>query len=93
MTEKELKSFAINYMGKKEMESRDYIIYKFNELRVKNNLSEKEVDEFLKINRSYFENRGYKVYFTNAKFVYNNASMTVQPNELMIAIKDTNIYD
>jgi beta-N-acetylglucosaminidase len=88
MTEKELKSFTINYINQKELENENFIRYTFYELRVKNNLSEDEVDTFLRINRDYFENKGYKVYFTNARFTYNNANMIVQPNELMIAIKE-----
>lgn len=88
MTDKELKSFTINYISFKEKENLNYIRYTFYELRVKNNLSEDEVNEFLKINKDYFENKRYNVYFTGAKFIYNNANMTVQPNELMIAIKE-----
>ncbi len=87
MTEKEFKNFTINYINKKVEENEKYIRYTFYELRIKNNLSEKEIDEFLRINRDYFENNGYNVYFTNAKFVYENANRMVQPNELMIAIK------
>lgn len=89
MTEKELKYFTINYINKKIEESKDknFIRYTFYELRVKNNLSESEVEEFLKINKNYFENNGYNVYFTGARFEYKNANMLVQPNELMIAIK------
>ena len=83
-------NFVISYINKKIEESKDknFIRYTFYELRVKNNLSEKEVDTFLKINKDYFENNGYKVYFTGAKFIYNNTNMTVQSNELMIAIKE-----
>lgn len=83
-------AFVINYINNKLKESEDenFIRYTFYELRVKNNLSEEDVDKFLKINRDYFENKGYKVYFTNARFTYNNANRMVQPNELMIAIKD-----
>ena len=89
MTEKELKYFTINYINKKLEESEDkgIIRYTFYELRVKNNLSEDEVKEFLRINKNYFENNGYEDYFTDDKFVYQNANRTVQPNELMIAIK------
>lgn len=88
MTDKELKSFTINYISSKEKENPNYIRYTFYELRIKNNLSEAEVDEFLKINKDYFENKGYCVYFTGAKFTYENANRTVQSNEMMIAIKE-----
>ncbi len=80
--------FVINYINKKLIENENFIRYTFYELRVKNNLSEEEVDEFLRINRDYFENEGYNVYFTNARFNYENANRMVQPNELMIAIKE-----
>lgn len=83
-------AFVINYINNKLKENEDetFIRYTFYELRVKNNLSEDEVDKFLIINKDYFENKGYRVFFTGAKFVYKNANRTVQPNELMIAIKE-----
>ena len=77
-----------NTLSNKIKKDSNYIRYTFYELRVKNNLSEEDVDEFLRINRDYFENKGYKVYFTNARFTYQNANRLVQPNELMIAIKE-----
>ena len=80
--------FITDYIDKKVKENNNFIRYTFYELRVKNNLSENEVDEFLRINKNYFENKGYNVYFTGAKFEYNNAKITVQDNELMIAIKE-----
>ena len=80
--------FVTDYIDKKLKENPNYIRYTFYELRVKNNLSEDEVDEFLRINKNYFENKDYSVYFTGAKFECNNAKSTVQDNELMIAIKE-----
>lgn len=80
--------FVTDYIDKKLKENPNYIRYIFYELRVKNNLSEDEVDEFLRINKNYFENKDYSVYFTGAKFEYSNAKRTVQDNELMIAIKE-----
>ena len=68
-------------------ELKEFIRYSFYELRVKNNLTDLEIDEFLKINRDYLENKGYNVYFTGAKFYYNGLNREVADNELMIAIK------
>ncbi len=82
------KQFVIDYISKKEQENESYIRYTFYELRVKNNLSEDDIDAFLKINKDYFENQGYNVYFTSAKYIYQNKKMVVQDNELMIAIKE-----
>lgn len=68
-----------------------FIRYSFYEIRIKYNLSEQEKDRFLELTRTRLQNDGYNVYFTNTKFVYNNANITVQPNELIIAIKENNI--
>ena len=79
--------FVTDYINRKLIENEDIIRYTYYELRVKNNLTEDEVQKFLELNKTYLENKNYKVYFTGAKFEYDNANRTVQPNELMIAIK------
>ena len=81
VTEKELKAFTINFIAKKEKENENYIRYSYYEL------TEKEIDEVLRVSRDYFENKEYKVYFTNTEFEYQNAKRKVESNELMIAIK------
>ncbi len=53
-----------------------------------NNLSEQDTDKFLSLTRTKLENKNYKVYFSHARFTYKNANMMVQPNELIIAIKE-----
>lgn len=88
MTEKELKSFIINFIDLKERQNPNYIRYSYYELKVKYELNEKEIDEVLRVSRDYFENKDYKVYFTNAEFEYQNARRKVESNELMIAIKE-----
>lgn len=79
--------FVTDYINRKIIENENIIRYTFYELRVKNNMSEEDVDRFLELNKTYLENIGYQVYFTGAKFIYDNANRTVQPNEFMIAIK------
>ena len=82
--------FVIKYIDNKlkKVENPDFIKYTFYELRIKNNLTEEEIDRFLKINKDYFENKGYEVFFTGAKFIYKDMTLTVQDNELMIAVKN-----
>lgn len=80
--------FVNDYINKKLLSNHNYIVYTFYELRIENNLSEDEVDEFLELNKDYLESKGYNVYFTGAKFFYENEYRIVQPNELMIAIRD-----
>ena len=70
MTEKQLKAFIINLIDQKEQQNENFIRYSFFELKVENGLTEKEIDEVLRVSRDYFENKGYKVYFTNAEYEY-----------------------
>lgn len=80
--------YVDEYLNYKISQNENEIIYTFYELRVKNNLSEDEIDEFLRLNKIRLENLGYKVYFTGTKFVFQNANRTVQTNEYMIAVKE-----
>lgn len=64
------------------------IVFTWFEIRVRKNLTEEQTDDFLRLAKNRLENLNYKVYFTGAKFVYENANRTVQDNELLIAIKD-----
>ena len=88
MTEKELKQFTKELIESKEIENTRYIRYSYYELKVKDNLTEKEIDYVLKSSRDYFENKGYKVYFTNAEFEFQNVKRKVEINEYMIAFKE-----
>lgn len=80
--------FVEDYLESKIEKDENYIVCTFYDLRIKNNLSEEDVNEFLKLSRNKLENNGYKVYFTGAKFTYQDANRTVQDNEIMIAIKE-----
>ena len=84
MTMQYITDFLDNKINKNENE----IVITFYEIRVKNNLSEAETDDFLAICKTRLENMGYQVFFTGTKFVFQNANRTVQPNELMVAIKE-----
>lgn len=80
--------FVENLINEKMIINENEIAFTFYELRVKHNLSEKQVDEFLALCKTRLENLDYQVYFTGAKFTYQNANRTVQDNELMVAIKE-----
>lgn len=80
--------YVEEYLNYKMSQNKNEIIFTFYELRVKENLSEQEVDEFLRLCKIRLENLDYNVYFTGAKFVFENANRTVQSNEYMIAIKE-----
>lgn len=88
MNDREIINLIETTLTEKICQDINYIRYTFYELKVKYNLSEKELDRFLVLIRTKLENENYKVYFTDAKFIYNNANRTVQPNEILIAIKE-----
>ena len=88
MTEEQLKAFIINLIEQKEQQDENFIRYSFFELKVENGLTETEIDEVLRVSRDYFENKGYKVYFTNAEFEYKNKRRKVESNEFLIAFKE-----
>ena len=88
MTEEQLKAFIINLIEQKEQQDENFIRYSFFELKVENGLTETEIDEVLRVNRDYFENKGYKVYFTNAEYEYKNKRKKVESNEYLIAFKE-----
>ena len=89
LDDKELKSFIIAFIHKKEKESsnRNYIEYSYYELKVKYGLTEEQIDEVLRVSRDYFENKNYNVYFTNAEFDYCGQRRKVESNDYMVAIK------
>ncbi len=80
--------FVEEYLTNKLRENEEYIVCTFYELRVKHNLSEEDVNQFLQWSRNKLQNMGYKVYFTGTKFFYKNANRKVEDNQYMIAIKE-----
>ena len=75
------------YVEYKLLENEDEIRITFYELRVKENLTEIETEEFLQLCKNKLENMQYNVYFTGETFIYKQCNRKVQPNELLIAIK------
>lgn len=88
MNEKELDKFTLNLINKKLEENSEFIRYTFYELKVKNNLTDEEMNNVLQISKMFLKNRKYRVYFTDEKFEYQNAIRKVQSNEMLIAIKE-----
>lgn len=80
--------FVTEYLDKKIEENEDYIVCTFYDLRIKNNLSEEQVQEFLELAKTRLENLQYQVYFTGAKFDYKNNRNIVENNQYMVAIKE-----
>ena len=75
------------YIEYKLLENEEEIRITFYELRVKENLTETETEEFLQLCKNKLENMKYNVYFTGETFTYKQCNRMVQPNELLIAVK------
>ena len=80
--------FVEDYLTKKLNKNENYVVCTFYDLRIKHNLSEQEVNEFLILSRNKLENNGFKVFFTGAKYIYQDTNRVVEDNELMVAIKE-----
>lgn len=80
--------FVTEYLDKKIEENEDYIVCTFYDLRIKNNLSEEQVQEFLELAKTRLENLQYQVYFTGAKFDYKSNRNIVENNQYMVAIRE-----
>lgn len=75
-------------LDNKIMKNENKVVITFYEIRVKNNLNEDETNTFLELCRTRLKNLHYQVFFTGEQYVYENSNKIVQPNELMVAIKD-----
>ena len=76
-----------NFLDKKIQENERCIRITFYELRIKYNLSEKETEDFIKLAKNRLTNLGYEV-FTNEKNQNSKNDITLEYNELVIAIKE-----
>lgn len=88
MNDKIIISLIEKTLKEKLINDSNFIRYTFYELRVKYNLSEQDTDRFLELIRTKLQNEEYNVYFTGTRFIYKHANMMVQPNELLIAVKE-----
>lgn len=80
----------IDYTLEEKLKTDEKIIkYTFFELKIKYDLTEEELNEFLRFSRNRLENQDYNVYFTGAKYTYAGNEQEVQQNELLVAIKGT----
>ena len=66
-----IKELCTELLDGKMAENENFIRFTFYELRVKNNLSEDDTNEFLRLAMTFLENKGYEVYVGNARYTFN----------------------
>lgn len=79
--------YITNSIDKKIYKNKAMIIYTFNELRVREELSKEETATFIYYAKIRLENLGYKVFLTGDRFLHNGFEMVVQEDKLLVAIK------
>ncbi len=88
LTEKELMCLIDKLIEEKLQIDEKFLRFTFYEVMVKNKVSNQQEGEFLSLARNKLNNMRYMVYLQDQQFIYNEARMRVQPNELLIAIKE-----
>lgn len=88
MTNKELFEYVEDFIAEKIAQNSKIIRFSYYELRVKRNLTEEGLDRFLRCSKIILEELNYKVFFTGARFKFENADRIVETNEYLIGIKD-----
>ena len=84
----EFYEYVKKYIADKLEIDKNYVRYSYYDLRVNQNLSEGEVNDFLRCSKKLLEGLGFNVYFTGARFKYQGAARIVESNEYMIAYQN-----
>jgi hypothetical protein len=77
-------------LDSKMSENSNFIRITYYEIKIKCNLNNEQCDEFIRLAKIKLENMNFKVYLQDEKYSYENASRTVQINEVLIAIRNQN---
>ena len=87
MTGEEIILLAKKKIEEKTKQNPNYIKFSYFEVRVTMNLSEEDTDEFLK---AVFKELGekYAIHYKGIKAEGGNPNVTLQNNELLIAVMD-----
>lgn len=90
MSDKKIIELIEATLEEKIEQNENFIRYSYYEVNVKydNILPKESKNRFIELLKTKLENMNYKVYLQGQVFEYNNARMTVQDNEELIAIKE-----
>lgn len=88
MSNEEFFNYIEEFIAEKIARNSKIVRYTYYELKIKLNLSEEGLDRFLKCSKIILEQLDYKVFFTGARFKFEDADRVVETNEFLIGIKD-----
>ena len=78
--------FITEYIDYKIKENAELIILTYYELRVKLDLSNEQMQEFLDLARIRLRNNNYKTYDIGENYTYNGLKRVVAENEMLVAM-------
>lgn len=78
------------YISNKIVESGNYIVFSYYDVRVRHNVSNDELQDFIEDAEEILEEKGYDVYLENENYTYNGSNRAVQCSEVLVAIKNNN---
>lgn len=88
LTEKELMCLIDRLIEEKIEQNQEFLRFTFYEVMVKEKVPNSQENEFNMLAKNKLNNMRYIVYLQDQEFIYNEAKMRVQPNELLIAVKE-----
>lgn len=88
LLEKKLMSLIDNLVDEKLAINEKILKFSFYEVRVKNGITSEQEGEFLRLATTKLNNMKYRVYLSDEEFTFDGDIMKVQPNELLIAVKE-----
>lgn len=88
LTEKELMCLIDRLIEEKIEKNQEFLRFTFYEVMVKEKVPNSQENEFNMLAKNKLNNMRYIVYLQDQEFIYNEAKMRVQPNELLIAVKE-----
>lgn len=91
MTERQINNVIETTLIEKKINDPNYIRYSFYEINVKYpkeyGIEKQDLGMFLQYLRKRLKDENYRIYTEGQKFEYNNAKITVQSNEVLVAVK------
>ena len=91
MTQRQIDNVIETTLLEKKINNQNYIRYSFYEINVKYpkeyGIGKQDLGMFLQHLRKRLKEENYHIYTEGQKFEYDNAKITVQSNEVLVAIK------
>lgn len=91
MTQRQIENVIESTLIEKKINNQNYIRYSFYEINVKYpkeyGIEKQDLGIFLQKLRKRLKEENYHIYTEGQRFEYDNAKITVQSNEVLVAVK------